>query len=75
MDGAVDAVRPGAAPAGRLASPSCAWATSSSISPRARVSRDGHEISLSAKEFQLLEVFVRNPDQVLDADDAGTRIL
>jgi two-component system OmpR family response regulator len=30
-----------------------------------RVSRDHREISLSAKEFQLLEVFMRNPDLVL----------
>jgi two-component system, OmpR family, response regulator len=30
-----------------------------------RVSRDNREIALSAKEFQLLEVFVRNPDLVL----------
>ena len=30
-----------------------------------RVSRGQREIPLSAKEFQLLEVFMRNPDQVL----------
>ncbi len=30
-----------------------------------RVSRDEREIPLSAKEFQLLEVFMRNPDLVL----------
>jgi two-component system OmpR family response regulator len=30
-----------------------------------RVSRAHREIPLSAKEFQLLEVFMRNPDQVL----------
>jgi two-component system OmpR family response regulator len=30
-----------------------------------RVTRGHLEISLSAKEFQLLEVFMRNPDQVL----------
>jgi two-component system OmpR family response regulator len=30
-----------------------------------RVSRDHREIPLSAKEFQLLEVFMRNPDLVL----------
>jgi two-component system, OmpR family, response regulator len=30
-----------------------------------RVRRNGVEIPLSAKEFQLLEVFMRNPDQVL----------
>ena len=30
-----------------------------------RVSRGHREIPLSAKEFQLLEVFMRNPDQVL----------
>jgi two-component system, OmpR family, response regulator len=30
-----------------------------------RVIRDQREISLSGKEFQLLEVFMRNPDQVL----------
>jgi two-component system OmpR family response regulator len=30
-----------------------------------RVFRAGREISLSPKEFQLLEVFLRNPDQVL----------
>ena len=30
-----------------------------------RVSRNNREIALSAKEFQLLEVFVRNPDLVL----------
>jgi two-component system OmpR family response regulator len=30
-----------------------------------RVSRDGIEIPLSTKEFQLLEVFMRHPDEVL----------
>jgi two-component system, OmpR family, response regulator len=30
-----------------------------------RVRRGNREIELSAKEFQLLEVFMRNPDQVL----------
>ena len=30
-----------------------------------RVRRQGREIPLSAKQFQLLEVFMRNPDQVL----------
>jgi two-component system OmpR family response regulator len=30
-----------------------------------RVRRSGEEIALSAKEFQLLEVFMRNPDLVL----------
>jgi two-component system OmpR family response regulator len=30
-----------------------------------RVSRNNREVALSAKEFQLLEVFVRNPDLVL----------
>ena len=30
-----------------------------------RVRRDGVEIPMSAKQFQLLEVFMRNPDQVL----------
>jgi two-component system, OmpR family, response regulator len=31
-----------------------------------RVTRDGEEVTLSAKEFQLLEVFMRHPDQVLN---------
>jgi two-component system OmpR family response regulator len=30
-----------------------------------RVTRDGEEVTLSTKEFQLLEVFMRHPDQVL----------
>jgi two-component system OmpR family response regulator len=30
-----------------------------------RVTRDGKEVTLSIKEFQLLEVFMRHPDQVL----------
>jgi two-component system OmpR family response regulator len=30
-----------------------------------RVTRDGAEVALSTKEFQLLEVFMRHPDQVL----------
>jgi two-component system OmpR family response regulator len=30
-----------------------------------RVTRDGREVTLSTKEFQLLEVFMRHPDQVL----------
>jgi two-component system, OmpR family, response regulator len=30
-----------------------------------RVRRDGQEVPLSTKEFQLLEVFMRNPDQAL----------
>jgi two-component system OmpR family response regulator len=31
-----------------------------------RVRRNGEEVALSTKEFQLLEVFMRNPDQVLN---------
>ena len=31
-----------------------------------RVHRDGHRIKLSAKEFALLEFFMRNPDRVVD---------
>jgi two-component system OmpR family response regulator len=30
-----------------------------------RVSRDGKEVALTAKEFQVLEVFMRHPDHVL----------
>ena len=30
-----------------------------------RVTRGGHEIALTTKEFQVLEVFMRNPDHVL----------
>jgi two-component system OmpR family response regulator len=31
-----------------------------------RVTRDGDEVTLSTKEFQMLEVFMRHPDQVLN---------
>jgi two-component system, OmpR family, response regulator len=31
-----------------------------------RVTREGQEVALSTKEFQLLEVFMRHPDQVLN---------
>jgi two-component system OmpR family response regulator len=31
-----------------------------------RVTREGEEVPLSTKEFQLLEVFMRHPDQVLN---------
>jgi two-component system OmpR family response regulator len=37
------------------------------LSPAAhRVTREGQEVALSTKEFQLLEVFMRHPDQVLN---------
>jgi two-component system, OmpR family, response regulator len=37
------------------------------LSPAAhRVTREGKEVALSTKEFQLLEVFMRHPDQVLN---------
>jgi two-component system, OmpR family, response regulator len=37
------------------------------LSPAAHsVTRDGQEVALSTKEFQLLEVFMRHPDQVLN---------
>ena len=41
-------------------------ATSSSTPPRGAVRRGETEISLSAKEFALLETFMRRPGQVLD---------
>jgi two-component system OmpR family response regulator len=31
-----------------------------------RVTRDGEQVTLSTKEFQMLEVFMRHPDQVLN---------
>lgn len=33
---------------------------------RRRTQRDGHKLKLSAKEFALLEFFMRNPDRVVD---------
>lgn len=39
-----------------------------------QVSRDGQLISLTVKEFQLLEYFLRNPHRVLTRSQLGTRI-
>lgn len=37
--------------------------------PERRVTKDGKELSLTQKEFALLEYFMRNPDRVIDRDE------
>jgi len=41
---------------------------------RRRVSRDGHRVKLSAKEFALLEFFLRNPDRVIDRTTIAQKV-
>ncbi len=41
---------------------------------RRRVQRDGHKIKLSAKEFALLEFFMRNSDRVVDRTTIAQKI-
>ncbi|MHB1799880.1 MAG: winged helix-turn-helix domain-containing protein, partial [Vulcanimicrobiaceae bacterium] len=51
-----------------------------------RVARDGHEVTLTAREFELLVYLMRHPDQVLSREqilnavwgfdfDPGTKVL
>jgi DNA-binding winged helix-turn-helix (wHTH) protein len=42
----------------------CGWSIESSL--KRTVRRDGHKIKLRAKEFALLEFFMRNADRVVD---------
>ena len=41
---------------------------------RRRVTRDEHRLKLSAKEFALLEFFLRNPDRVLDRTTIAQKV-
>ena len=61
---ALGAARPGRAPAGARGRRRCG-----STRPRARCGAATHELALSAKEFALLETFMRRPGQVLSRYD------